>query len=166
MIITISYKASSKVRKHGLHVYPLEAYGFLIGSLSFKVVYAVLPVGKTTFWYDPSDRYVGLAQALEPARDFAGSHQLSVLGVYHTSAGDSGSEAHPIAHVPPRHRDGLVLITPTYGGESIWAHRLYEYARQGDWQQCEFQKGRRSLEPRLNARRLMQGWHAHPLFGS
>jgi hypothetical protein len=158
MVITISHKETSKARKHGLNVYPLEAYGFLIGSTSPKVVHAALPVGKTTHWYDTSDRYAGLVDALEPATDFARSHQLSILGVYHTSAEGMGSEENPIADVPPRHRDGLVLITPTYAGESIWAHQLYEYASHGSWQECGFQKGRRSLDPRLNPRRLMRGW--------
>jgi len=57
MPVTIARAAMSRIAKHGLNVSPLEAYGFLLGRAQPLVAHCALPVGKTSHWYDPSDRF-------------------------------------------------------------------------------------------------------------
>jgi proteasome lid subunit RPN8/RPN11 len=114
---TFSRKAMSKITKHSLNVYPLEAYGFLIGVHSEHVIYAALPVGETTQFYEPQTRFLQLDAALAPAIELASSHKLCVIGISHSDSGghpDSPeSEVDPILQVPSKWRDKLVLVSPS-----------------------------------------------------
>lgn len=159
MTVTISRKATSKVTKHGLNVYPLEAYGFLIGTPAPAFIYAALPAGKTSRWYEPVDRFYVLEQGYGLAKEFAKGIGLSLIGIYHTGVSDERPHISPLQAVPANYRHLFVLITPTLGGESIWRHNLYQWESGRGWQECDFKIVLpRATDPGLNARRIRHQW--------
>lgn len=158
-------KANSKVARHGLNVYPLEAFGLLIGMRSPTLLHTVLPVGKTMHWYDTSDRFLGLNQAASVAAGMLAARDLEVVGVYHTFSGGhpdfERSELNPISQVPPELRDCLVLIRPLFGGESDYMSSLYAFNRKVGWAEVDYElTAHHGIEPRLNPRRIHHDWLA------
>lgn len=159
----VSRRATGKLLKHGIAVYPLEAYGFLIGTCAPNVICAALSVGRTSRWYDTSDRFASLGRARALAAEFVASVSLEVVAVYHTVSGGHPDFADfmsdPREQAPVSMRDLLLLVTPTHGGDSIWGHRLYAYDAKGGWIGRQRRPTRLHVEaPDRNARRLGSGW--------
>lgn len=72
MAISISGRALSRMSAHGVNVYPLEAFGILLGAKDTgdggADILAALPVGKTERWHEPDGRLAGIGRALASAR--------------------------------------------------------------------------------------------------
>ena len=88
-MIEISRRAIARVARHGLHVYPLEAYGLLVGEpmepkATSVQVFAVIPVGKTEHWYDPAGRFAGVSLAFVKAAATFATWGLAPIGMYCT----------------------------------------------------------------------------------
>lgn len=153
MTVTISRETTSKVTKHGLNVYPLEAYGFLIGTPAPAFIYTALPAGKTSRWYEPADRFYVLVQGYGLAERFAEDIGLSLLGIYHTDVGEcpysERPRIDPLQAVPANYRRLFVLITPMLGGESIWRYNLYQWESGQGWQECDSKVVYRGLPIRV-----------------
>ena len=106
--LTYSPKEIGKIIRHAGAVYPLEAYGFLVGDLESTTIVSALPVSKTCRWYDFSDRFASIDSALPIAKTVAESFGLDVLGVYHSFYDFRGDS--PIHDVPERFSQGVVCI--------------------------------------------------------
>lgn len=163
MPVTLARAAMSRIAKHGLNVAPLEAYGFLMGTGRPLVAYCSLPVGKTSRWFDTSDRFALLPAALESAVRVAESVELEVIGVYHTDYDGHpdfpGSRISPRDQVPDIFRDRLLVILSTQGHELLFMPGVYLYAKENGWQEQEFRKTPFRVEtPRLNPRRILRQW--------
>lgn len=133
MPLTITRKALSRITTHGLNVYPLEAFGILLGTKAAGEagadVLAALPVGKTERWYEPDGRFSSIGQALAMALSLFGSWQLHPIGLYCTLPDILHNEVDFLATVPrsaelvwPR-----LLLRATYGGESIFGARALRW---------------------------------------
>lgn len=165
MSIQIARQANNKVARHGLNVYPLEAFGLLVGTGSPTLVHTVLPVGKTMHWYATSDRFLGLNQAAIVAAGMLAQRNLEVIGVYHTFAGGhsdfEGSDVNPICQVPAELRDCIVLVRPLHGGESFYMSSIYTFNREEGWAEVESKLiSYHEADPRLNPKRIHRDWLA------
>lgn len=81
-MLTISREVPVKVGKHAWNVFPLEAFGFLLGSIADSVVYAALPCSKTQRQNEFEDRWTGIDDNIDKARSVAKSFDLDVVGFY------------------------------------------------------------------------------------
>lgn len=81
-MLTLSREARIKLGKHAWNVFPLEAFGFLVGSTARGEIAAALPCSKTTHWYHYGDRWNGLAEAHDAATRTAAHFDLQVVGFY------------------------------------------------------------------------------------
>ncbi|MDD2700063.1 MAG: hypothetical protein PHH36_02380 [Sideroxydans sp.] len=86
-MLTISREARIKVARHAWNVYPLEAFGFLLGRSSEQAVYAALPCSRTQRWREFGDRWNGIAENLDKARKVANRFGLEVVGFYASADG-------------------------------------------------------------------------------
>jgi hypothetical protein len=156
-MIAFSYKALAKVAKHSVSVFPLEAYGFLIGTL--EMVYAALPVSKTSKWHDASDRFADLESAYEKAIILAKEYEIVVPAIYHSHSSDHLGES-PITSVPLIFQDKLVYIKPVNGGELLYMSRAYHINQKGEWEECEFTKlTPKGITPKTNSKRMLAKWN-------
>lgn len=80
-IIQVSQDAVRKLMRHGWNVYPLEAFGFLLGTASPPCVHAALPASKTAHWDSHDDRWNGLEERRTIADEVAALFGLQVVGV-------------------------------------------------------------------------------------
>lgn len=81
-MLTVSREAPVKIGKHAWNVYPLEAFGYLLGTPDGQQISAALPCSKTTRWHDFSDRWNGLRSNLDLAKQIAEGFELEVIGLY------------------------------------------------------------------------------------
>jgi hypothetical protein len=98
-MLTVSREALVKLAKHSWNLYPLEAFGYLLGSSADNAIYAALPCSKTRRWYEYGDRWNGIMRQADKAASVARHFGLELVGAYaslypHTD--DSGKiEAYP-----------------------------------------------------------------------
>lgn len=150
--LSFSPKGMAKFIRHAGAVYPLEAYGFLIGEPETNQIVSVLPVSKTKRWYEYGDRFALLENALPVAKDVAGSFRLDVLGVYHSYF--DYDCASPIHDVPEGFRSGIVCIKSVAGGElDLWPYEFYIGGIE-----VKATKMVRSISPDRNPRRIHSSW--------
>ncbi|MDZ4200964.1 MAG: hypothetical protein U1C96_02335 [Gallionella sp.] len=81
-MLTISREVKIKVGRHAWNVYPLEAFGFLLGRSAENTVYAALPSSKTRRWHEFGDRWTGIEENIEKARAVARLFDMEVAGFY------------------------------------------------------------------------------------
>jgi proteasome lid subunit RPN8/RPN11 len=149
-----SPKGLGKIIRHSGAVYPLEAYGFLLGEPQSSTIVTALPVGKTTKWYDFSDRFSRIEEGHDIAHDVARAFELEVIGVYHSYYGYRCDS--PIFDVPEKFRDGVVCIKEVSGGDlDLWPYGFYVAGR-------EVLAGKLVLpnSPMRNPRRIHSSWVA------
>ena len=80
-MIGVSKDAVRKLMRHGWNVYPLEAFGFLLGTANPPCVHAALPTSKTAHWDSHADRWNGLVEKRTIADEVAALFGLQVVGV-------------------------------------------------------------------------------------
>ncbi len=102
--LTISREALVKIGKHAWNVYPLEAFGYLLGRNTDNTVSAVLPCSKTGNWYKFEDRWQGIEENIDHAIATARLFDLSVVGCY------ASCEAFATVYNYPPHP---LLVKPT-----------------------------------------------------
>jgi hypothetical protein len=156
-MITFSYKALAKIAKHGVNVFPLEAYGFLIGTS--EMIYAALAVGKTSKWHEAGDRFADLETAFELAKSLASEYEMIVPAIYHSHASDRIKES-PISNVPSMFEDEIVYISNVSGGELLFKSYAFCKNSNGQWTECKFTKlTLQEINPNTNPRRIMSQWN-------
>lgn len=79
-MLIISREAPVKIGKHAWNVFPLEAFGYLLGSKN--KIHAALPCSKTKRWYEYDDRWTGILDHLDKARAVGKVFHLDVVGFY------------------------------------------------------------------------------------
>ena len=70
-MLIISREVPVKIGKHAWNVFPLEAFGFLLGCSAENTVYAALPCSKTRRWHEFDDRWTGIEENIEKAHSVA-----------------------------------------------------------------------------------------------
>jgi hypothetical protein len=141
--------------RHGWNVYPLEAFGFLLGTVDPPCVHAALPTSKTTHWDSHADRWNGLVEKRTVADEVAALFGLQVVGVYATH--ELGAELHPL---PAAFADGIVITYAfDWGTNEAGVRGSALHAPgvgRGGW---ELSHGKRLL-PEFNHRRVLAAWCA------
>jgi len=140
--IEISRRAIAHVARHGLNVYPLEAYGLLVGepmeqgAVSARVL-AVLPVGKTEQWEDPAGRFARISLAVDKAAATFATWGLAPIGTYCTLYSSSGDYYDQVLGTAP-HIDTApwLILRGVDGGETIWGFGGYQFLA-GGWREAE-----------------------------
>ena len=94
-MLTVSREALVKIGKHSWNVYPLEAFGFVLGTPDGKDISAVLPNSKTSHWHDFSDRWCSIKDNLHLANQIALDFGLEVTGFYFST------QLYPLSAYPP-----------------------------------------------------------------
>jgi hypothetical protein len=93
--------------RHGWNVYPLEAFGFLLGTANPSCVYASLPNSKTAHWDSHADRWHALQERRSIAVEVANLYGLQVVGVNATH--EYGDDLQPF---PTAFAAGIVITFP------------------------------------------------------
>ena len=106
-MLVISREVVVKIKKHGWNVYPLEAFGFLMGNADRTCIDACLPVSKSQRWYVNDQRWTRLEEKLQVAQNFAFQYEKSIVGVY--IASDVLMNAEPAINAWMR-ENGLCLL--------------------------------------------------------
>jgi hypothetical protein len=91
-MLTIPREVPVKVGKHAWNVFPLEAFGYLLGSKADSTVYAALPCAKTQRRDEFEDRWAGIADNIEKARAVGRLFDMEVVGFYASTDFDNGEE--------------------------------------------------------------------------
>ncbi len=157
MKIAFSNQSLAKIAKHGVNVFPLEAYGFLLGTS--EMIYAALPVGKTSKWHDAADRFADLETANDLAESLAGEYEMMVPAIYHSHSSDRIKES-PISNVPSMFEDKIVYISNVRGNELLFKSYAYCNNSNGEWTECEFTKLMLpDITSKTNPKRIMSRWN-------
>jgi len=153
-MLIISREAAVKVGKHAWNVYPLEAFGYLLGRTAEGQVLAALPCSKTRQWDVHDDRWNGIEEHFEQARIVASSFGLEVVGVYGTT------QDHPEKYPIPRFVGPamLVMLYRTFCCPSCswfaFRHEGRLLERREDFTVC---RGKR-LDSAVSQRRILKAW--------
>ncbi|MDD4060279.1 MAG: WYL domain-containing protein [Kiritimatiellae bacterium] len=152
-MIAVSQDAVRKFMRHGWNVYPLEAFGFLLGTASPPCVHAALPASKTAHWDSHTDRWNGLVEKRPVADEVAALFGFQVVGVYATH--EKGVDLRPF---PADFAAGIV-ITYSFDCGTNWAgvHSAALHAPgvgRDDW---KLSRGKR-LSTEVNHRRILKAW--------
>ncbi len=81
-MLTVSREATVKVGRHAWNVYPLEAFGYLLGRTSESAVLVALPNSKTSRWNNFDDRWAQIDNNLAIVKLIAARFRLEVVGYY------------------------------------------------------------------------------------
>ena len=142
-----------KIGKHAWNVYPLEAFGYLLGRCQENTVYAALPCSKTGNWYEFEDRWHGIEQAVATAQSF----DLSVVGCYSSCEAFDISD-YPLPPVMEKASLNLRALYHTFccPGHS-WASIFLEDNRLIRGEDYLISPGKRSGN-HINQKRILQKW--------
>jgi hypothetical protein len=132
ILLTISREARIKVGRHAWNVYPLEAFGFLIGRSSEQAVYAALPCSKTQNWHAFEDRWNGIAENLDKALIVASQFDLEVVG-YYASADSFEANTRVSYPYPPLGAGCSMGLFMLYGAICCPACSTVSYHLDGQW---------------------------------
>jgi len=154
-ILQVSQDAVRKLMRHGWNVYPLEAFGFLLGTTNPTSVCAALPTSKTAHWDSHDDRWNALQERRPVADELAALFGLQVVGVYATH--EHGDKLQPF---PAVFADGIIITYAFFDGTNeagVRGAALHAPGiGRGDW---ELSRGKR-LSPDFNHRRVLTAWCA------
>lgn len=151
--IQVSKDAVRKLMRHGWNVYPLEAFGFLLGTTNPPCVYAALPTSKTAHWDSHADRWNGLTEKRSIADEVAALFSLQVVGVYATHEKGDKPEHFPSAFA----NDIVITYAFDWGTNESGVYGAALHAPgvgRDDW---ELSRGKR-LPPEINKRRIIAAW--------
>lgn len=152
-------RALKKIYKHCTLVYPLEGYGFLIGTREPEFIKAALPVGKTARWYEYLDRFANIMPASEKARHLASKFDMEVLGLYHSYDSDCTKEL-PLKAVPLEYRNSFIYVQHVNGGYVYFKSYGYRRNAEGIWEQHEVRRRvQRITKAEQNPKRIMTQWN-------
>ena len=84
-MLLVSREAPVKIGKHAWNVFPLEAFGYLLGTPDGQNISVALPCSKTNRWHDFSDRWNGIPENFVLAKSTANDFKLEVIGLYYST---------------------------------------------------------------------------------
>ncbi|OGR03815.1 MAG: hypothetical protein A2511_05555 [Deltaproteobacteria bacterium RIFOXYD12_FULL_50_9] len=154
-MLTISREVIVKIGKHAWAVYPLEAFGYLLGTMMDMRVYAVLPYSKTSQWDEYADRWLGIEEHLDQARAVGSTFDLEVVGFYTST--ETGAAGYPIpTAIMNAQRIVLIygcLCCPSCSGIAIRHHD--RWLRRGEG--FTVSPGKR-ISSGMNQKRVLKEW--------
>lgn len=162
-MLTISREALVKLAKHSWNLYPLEAFGYLLGSSADNAIYAALPCSKTQHWYEYGDRWNGIAQHADKAASVARHFDLELAGVYasfYGYANDSGRlEDYPAPPALATPGMALVLNYLMMCCRSCSSFRMTQHGHLLTYGDDYVLTRKKRLTRSINQRRILQKWH-------
>lgn len=157
-MITLSREAKLKVAKHAWNVFPLEAFGFLLGRMTDNTVYAALPSCNTGHPGIFEDRWVGLDAYFDQARCVAKAFDLEIVGLY-ASTEEMSSNDYPIPSNIAQTSLQLLMLYRMFHCPSCSG---VGYNLAGRWLSQEekptVQGGKRLLNS-INQKRVLKKWY-------
>lgn len=156
-MLIISREARIKVGRHAWNVYPLEAFGFLLGRSSEMAVYAALPCSKTSRWDVFDDCWSGVSENLQKAVAVAKAFDLEVVGFYASGEKFSGKDidAYPF---PPQIAEGSMKLFMLYCTICCPAHSWASYNLDGRWLECKEEACGIRIDKAINQKRILKEW--------
>ncbi len=158
-MLTISREAPVKVGKHAWNVFPLEAFGFLLGSKADSAVYAALPCSKTQRWGIFEDRWSGIEGNIEKARSVAKIFDMDVVGFYASTDIDNSRENFPIPSFIENTSMKLLMV---YGTNCCPGHSWASYKYDNRWLKRDedyvVPPGKR-ISDSISQKRILTEWH-------
>lgn len=156
-MLTISREAPVKVGRHAWNVFPLEAFGFLLGSKADEEVYAALPCSKTRRWYKFDDRWTGIYDNLDKARFVGRAFNMDVVGLYASTDSDH-HDGFPIpACIRSTCMELLMLYQTVCCPQCSWV----SYKRDNRWlirdEDYVVPRGKR-IRDSINQKRILKEW--------
>lgn len=160
-MLTISREVTVKVGKHAWNVFPLEAFGFLLGRKTEGAVYAALPCSKIQCWNEFEDRWMGIEDNIEKARSVAKLFDMEVVGFYASTDGfEPDSHNHfPIPSVIENTTMKLLMVyevihclscsSTLYKHDNRWLKRGEDYV---------VPNGKR-ISDSISQKRILTEWH-------
>lgn len=85
-MLILSREALGKIGRHAWNVYPLEAFGYLLGRTESVQIFAALPCTKTLRWNGYADRWTRISEHLDVAQNTAARFDLEIVGFYGSTA--------------------------------------------------------------------------------
>lgn len=155
-MLMISREALVKIGKHSWNVYPLEAFGFVLGTPDGQNILAVLPCSKTSRWSDFSDRWCNIQSNLCLARGIAHDFGLEVTGLYFSTQDELSTYPRPdvLGDIPVGFLIAYQAICcPAHSCPTIF-RQSNKFTHSGDYL---FSKGKRASLA-TNQRRIHQAW--------
>lgn len=83
-MLVLSREAIVKIAKHAWNVYPLEAYGYLLGTSDQLKILAALPCSKTNEWRSANGRWNLIDENYHHAKEVASTFELQIIGAYYS----------------------------------------------------------------------------------
>jgi hypothetical protein len=161
-MLTVSREALVKLAKHSWNLYPLEAFGYLLGSSADNVIYAALPCSKTQRWYEYGDRWNGIAQHADKAASVARRFGLELVGVYasfYAYADDSGDmEDYPAPPALATSGMGVMLNYYMLCCRSCSLFRITQHGQPLTYGDDYVLTREKRLTRTINQRRILQEW--------
>jgi hypothetical protein len=149
------------VGKHAWNVFPLEAFGFLLGSKAKSEVYAALPCSKTKCWHVFDDRWAGIEENHDKACAVAALFNMEVVGLYASAEifGDKDTNQFPIPTFIEKTSMKLFLLYQTLccPGHS-WCSYKYGHRWLERDKNYVVPRGIR-IRKEINQKRILKEWH-------
>lgn len=158
-MLTISREAKIKAGRHAWNVYPLEAFGFLLGRKSEGTVYAALPCSKTRRWHEFDDRWMGIEENIEKARSVAKLFDMDVVGFYASTDECNSKDDFPM---PPLMASGSLELFMLYRmiccPQCSWDAFKYDNRWLKRDEDYVVSRGKR-ISDSISQKRILTEWH-------
>lgn len=160
-MLTISREVPVKVGKHAWNVFPLEAFGFLLGSKVDGVVYAALPCSKTQRRNEFLDRWIGIDDNIDKARTVAKLFDMDVVGFYASTDGFDPDSLHHFPIHPFIDNTSMKLLM-VYGTICCPQHSMAAFRYNNRWLKRDedyvVPRGKR-ISDSISQKRILTEWH-------
>lgn len=160
-MLTISREAKIKAGRHAWSVYPLEAFGFLLGRKSEGTVYAALPCSKTRRWHEFDDRWRGVEENIDKARSVARLFDMDVVGFYASTDGFYPDGLHHFPS-PPFIDNASMKLLMVYGTICCPQHSMTAFGYNNRWLKRDedyvVPRGKR-ISDSISQKRILKEWH-------
>lgn len=160
-MLTISREVPVKVGKHAWNVFPLEAFGFLLGSKADSVVYAALPCSKTQRWHEFEDRWTGIAENIAKAQVVADLFDMEVVGFYASTDGFD-SDSRDLFPIPLFIENTSMKLLMLYGTiccpHCSWAAYRYDNRWLKRDENYVVSRGKR-ISDSISQKKILKEWH-------
>ncbi|WP_295456168.1 hypothetical protein [uncultured Thiodictyon sp.] len=154
-MLILSREARLKVSRHAWNVFPLEAFGYLLGKTRDYEIYAALPFSKTQYWGKYDDRWSVVPESIDKARMVGQLFALDVVGFY-ASTDVTQRDSFPLPSFG-RFADIVMLYQTICCPSCSWC----SYFKDGRWltpdEDYVTPHGRR-IRPEINQKRILKAW--------
>lgn len=154
-MLILSREALGKIGRHAWNVYPLEAFGYLLGRTENAQILVALPCTKTLRWNEYADRWTGISEHLDVAQNTAAQFDLEIVGFYGSTT-QFEVDSYPRPPVLDASM-GLLLIYRNMCCPSCSWFSLYQNGQKIARSEYTIPKGKRASHA-INQRRVHHAW--------